>query len=57
MATREEQEAARLKVETAERALENHKSKHRDVDADPALYRRLSEELQEATAEFLETMK
>ena len=57
MATRDEMEAARTRMEAAEAALRKYTERSRDIDADPALHRGLTEELREATDEFLETMK
>ena len=57
MATREQQNAAKNKMHAAESALQDYVNRSPDVDADPALHRRLAEELRVAMYEFLETMK
>ena len=57
MATREEQESARRRMEAAEAALQAYVNRSPDVDADPALHRRLTDELREANDNFLETFK
>jgi len=57
MATREQQTAAKKKMDAAEAALENYVNRSPDVDADLALHRRLAEELRVAMHEFLETLK
>jgi hypothetical protein len=57
MATREQQTAAKKKMDAAEAALENYVNRSPDVDADLALHRRLAEDLRVAMHEFLETLK
>jgi len=57
MPTREEIQAASDRLEAAEAALQAYVDRSPDIDADPALHRRLSEELREANDAFLETMK
>lgn len=57
METRAEMEAATQKMEEAEAALRAYVERSPDVDADPTLHRRLTEEVRTATEEFLETMK
>jgi outer membrane protein TolC len=57
MATREQQNAAKEKMEAAEAALLDYVNRSPDVDADPALHRRLNEDLRLAMDEFLEVMK
>jgi hypothetical protein len=57
MATREQQTAAKKKMDAAEAALENYVNRPPDVDADLTLHRRLAEELRVAMHDFLETLK
>jgi hypothetical protein len=57
MKTREEQAAAKDRMDAAFEALIAHVTNSLGVDADPALHRRLIEELRRAQEEYLETMK
>ena len=57
MATLEELGAAKKKMESAEAALRVYLNRSADVDADPVLHQRLTECLQQAQDEFLETLQ
>jgi hypothetical protein len=57
MPTREEMQAASDRLDAAEAALRAYVDRSPDIDADPALHRRLAEELRQANDEFLEIMK
>ncbi len=57
MPSRQEIEAAEAKMKGAEAALQRYVERSPDVDTDPALHRRLTEELRAAEAEFLELLK
>lgn len=53
MATRDELQAASDKMDAAEQALLDYALRSPDVDANPALHRKLNEDLRNATEEFL----
>jgi len=57
MSTPEKIEAATKKMEAAQNTLQEYAERSPDLDADPALQRRLRAELRRAEAGFLETMK
>jgi hypothetical protein len=57
MATREERKTAKKKMETAEAALQDYVNRSFDVDTDPVLFLRLTEELRKAQDQFVKTLK